>query len=105
MDFDTLRYFLAVADELSFRRAAALCFVSQPALSRRIRELEREIGCQLLVRDSHSVALTAAGLRFRECAREMVRAADASIAELRLLRNGDRGGDAKLSSPTYRAVT
>ncbi|SDC90773.1 LysR family transcriptional regulator [Actinokineospora iranica] len=63
MDVDTrvLRYFVAVAEELSFTRAAERLFVSQPALSRQIRQLETDMRLTLFVRTSREVRLTAAG--------------------------------------------
>src|SRR5258708_29984747 len=53
-----LRAFVAVADELNFGRAAARLYLSQPALSRQIRTLERLVGCDLLRRSTHRVELT-----------------------------------------------
>ena len=52
-----LQYLVALADHLSFRRAADVCFVSQPTLSAQIRKLEDELGIKLLERTSRSVAL------------------------------------------------
>jgi DNA-binding transcriptional LysR family regulator len=56
-----LRAFVAVAEELNFSRAAERLYVSQPALSRQIRALERAVGCDLLRRSTHRVELTLAG--------------------------------------------
>lgn len=61
MDIRQLRYLVAVADELSFTRAAERCHVSQPPLSRAIALLEQEVGARLVERDRHRVALTPAG--------------------------------------------
>jgi len=56
-----LRYFLAVAEELNFTRAARRLHIAQPSLSAQIRELERRVGCQLLRRTTREVRLTPAG--------------------------------------------
>lgn len=68
MDFDQLRYFISIAQSRNFTNAAKMHHITQPAISRRIDSLEREMGCKLFVRNSHSVALTDAGQEFFEYA-------------------------------------
>ncbi|MFD9975829.1 LysR family transcriptional regulator [Streptomyces sp. NPDC059017] len=72
-----LRAFLAVAAELHFTRAAARLYVAQQALSRDIRRLERAVGCELFVRTTRQVRLTAEGERLLPYARRVLDAHDA----------------------------
>lgn len=76
LDLRLVRYFVAVADELHFGRAAAKLHMAQPALSRQIRKLEDQLGYRLLERDSRHVTLTAQGERMLPDARELLRVAD-----------------------------
>ena len=83
MELRHLRYFLATAREGNMTRAAATCHVSQPALSRQLSDLERELGCELFVRESRGVTLTDEGLLLRKRAEEIVSLADRAELELR----------------------
>ncbi|MFB8441993.1 LysR family transcriptional regulator [Streptomyces niveus] len=67
-----LRYFVAVAEELHFTRAAERLFVSQPALSKQLRMLERTLGAPLFYRDRHGVRLTSAGAALLPHARRVL---------------------------------
>lgn len=71
-----MRYFVAVAEELHFGRAAVRLHISQPSLSVQIRKLEHQIGARLLERDSRHVTLTKAGKVFREEAERLLTNAD-----------------------------
>jgi monoterpene epsilon-lactone hydrolase len=75
-----LRAFVAVAEDLNFGRAAARLYLSQPALSRQIRALERLLGCELLRRSTHRVELTVAGSALLDRARRLLADLDEAIA-------------------------
>ncbi|NUS40790.1 MAG: LysR family transcriptional regulator, partial [Terrabacter sp.] len=76
LDLRLVRYFVAVAEELHFGRAAARLYVSQPALSKQVRKLEQQLGEPLLVRSSRHVALTARGRSFFDDAQRLLAIAD-----------------------------
>lgn len=78
-----LRYFLAVADHLSFTRAAAALFIAQPALSKQVRSLEARLGSELFVRGHHSIELTEAGAALLPPARRIVTEWEGALAEVR----------------------
>src|SRR4029077_13131949 len=91
MELRHLRYFLAVAEALNFTRAAAQLRVAQPALSRRVQDLEDEIGVDLLKRTPRGVLLTAEGKLFLEKARHILKLADESVEQVRALARGQFG--------------
>lgn len=81
MELRTLEYFLAVAEEESFTRAAQKCFVTQPSISAQIQGLERELGESLFDRTQRTTVLTDGGRVLLPYARECVRAANDAKAE------------------------
>ena len=80
MELRQLKYFVAVAEELHFRRAAERCFVAQPAVSEQVRKLEQEVGAKLLDRTNHSVSLTEAGKAMLPEARQVLDGAETARA-------------------------
>lgn len=91
IDLRLLRQFVAVAEELHFRRAAERLHMAQPPLSAAIRRLEEEIGTPLLVRSSRHVALTTAGSVLLEEARRVLATLETGIARTRLAASGRVG--------------
>ena len=85
IDLKLLRYFLAVAEELHFGRAAARLNMSQPPLSIHIKELEQQLGTLLFVRHSRSVALTHAGKILMEESRRLLSSANQALARVEQL--------------------
>jgi len=91
MDLRQLRYFMAVAEELSFTRAAARLHLSQPPISRAIKQLEEDVGVALLERSRQYVRLTAAGAHFYEEARSIIAAAATAVSSTRRVAEGRAG--------------
>lgn len=83
MDTRLLRYFVAVAEELNFTRAAERLFVSQPAQSKQIRQLENELRTPAFVRTKRQVSLTPAGEALLPVARRVLDAWQAGLVEVR----------------------
>jgi DNA-binding transcriptional LysR family regulator len=91
MELRHLRYFVAIAEERSFTRAAERLWIAQPGLSSQTRRLETELGVKLLERHSRGVDLTEAGALFLERARAVLAAADTAASVGRDLRDGIAG--------------
>jgi DNA-binding transcriptional LysR family regulator len=91
MELRHLRYFLAVGEASNFTKAVAQLRVAQPALSRQVKNLEDEIGVDLLRRSPRGVTLTAEGRLFLEEVRELLKRTDESVEKVRALARGEYG--------------
>ena len=91
MELRRLRYFIAVAEELHFRRAAAKLHLAQPALSQQVRKLELELGVDLLTRTKRDVSLTPAGQALLVEARRVLQQADEAARAAREAQDGISG--------------
>jgi len=91
MELRHLRYFVAVAEAENVSRAALKLHVSQPGISRQIRDLEEEIGFQLFERSAKSLKLTRAGKTFLTEARAVLQRADEAVKTARAIATGEQG--------------
>jgi DNA-binding transcriptional LysR family regulator len=91
MQIDQLRYFVAVAGELHFRRAAERLHISQPPLSFHIKALEQEVGTQLLNRNTRQVSLTEAGAAFLVRAKRILADLAEAADEVKRISTGQAG--------------
>lgn len=90
MELRQLKYFVAVAEELNFRRAAEKLYMQQPPLSRQIRQLETELGVELFHRTKRSVSLTKAGQAFLDEARLTLAQAQRAINAVQQAQTTDK---------------
>lgn len=91
MELRHLRYFVAVAEEQNVTRAAARLHVSQPPLSRQIRDLEDELGIALFEHGAKALKLTGAGKMFLAEARAVLQRADEAVKAVKAVASGERG--------------
>ncbi len=91
MELRHLYYFKAVAEELNYRKASERLFISQPGLSRQIKQLEEMLGVQLFDRDKKHVQLTASGAFFKEEVDFVLNHLDLTKSQLKLIADGKVG--------------
>lgn len=104
IELKQLEYFLAVADNLSFTKAAEEIHVAQPAISQQIKYLEFVLGVPLFNRDNKKVSLTEAGELFRKHANEVLASVDKAVQVIEELRGLERGSVSIAMSSTVATV-
>lgn len=102
-ELDQITAFLAVAEALSFRRAADSLAIDQSALSRRIKDLEHRVGCQLFHRTTHSVRLTDAGRSFYDANFALVQDLSQAIERANRIARG-QSGSLRIAYMTFAAI-
>lgn len=103
MELRVLNYFLAVAREENFTKAAKMLHVTQPTLSRQIADLEKELGVKLFIRSKHNIILTQDGMILKRRAQEMLDLADKTKAEF-LQKKDNLCGTISIGSGEFRST-
>ena len=103
MEIRVLRYFLETAREGNMTRAAERLFISQPTMSKQLKELEEELGTKLFIRSNYSIRLTEAGMLLRERAEDILSLVDKTEAEFKSLEEIS-GGDIYVGAPESEAM-
>lgn len=103
MELRVLRYFMTIAREGSITSAANVLHVTQPTLSRQIRDLENELGQKLFIRGSHHMTLTAEGMVLRKRAEEILSMVDKTEAEFHAMES-TVSGDIYIGSGETQAI-
>lgn len=103
MEIRVLRYFLETAREGNMTRAAERLFISQPTMSKQLKELEKELGTKLFIRSNYNIQLTQAGLLLRERAEDILSLVDKTEAEFKSLEEIN-SGDIYVGAPESEAM-
>ena len=103
MEIRVLRYFLETAREENMTRAAERLFISQPTMSKQLKELENELGAKLFRRSNYNIKLTEAGMLLRERAEDILSLVDKTLEEFKSLDNLN-SGDIYVGAPESEAM-
>ena len=103
MEIRVLRYFLETAREENMTRAAERLFISQPTMSKQLKELERELGVKLFKRSNYNIKLTEAGMLLRERAEDILSLVDKTLEEFKSL-DDLNSGDIYVGAPESEAM-
>ena len=104
MEIRVLRYFLETAREGNMTRAAERLFISQPTMSKQLKELENELGAKLFIRSNYSIRLTEAGLLLRDRAEDILSLVAKTEAEFKSLEETN-SGDIFVGAPESEAMS
>ena len=105
MEIRVLRYFLEACRLGSITKAAEKLNVTQPTMSRQIKDLEWELGEKLFERTNYSIRLTPAGELLRERAEDILSMADKTLADFKTLKNNDISGDVALACAESKNIS